>query len=119
MTPASSAAKPDDDQERSLRQLGVSQADIERNRRPQQASQTFVPWAWHVDAMRLFGGMRTQWNAVTGVKGLFYIGLNYGAVRAVKEELGLLDAGPELFDQLQAIERGATTYLNSHYATST
>lgn len=114
MTPAAADTAPAADPDASLRQLGVSQADIDRQRRTDTpADETFVPWAWHVDAMRLFGGMRTQWHATAAVGGLVYIGLNYAGLAAVEERLGLAGRGQELFDQLQAIERGAIAYLNS------
>ena len=116
MTPARTTGGQGSDHERSLRQLGVSEVDISRARRQAApADQAFIPWAWHLDAMRLFGVMRTQWNATAAMTGLIYIGLDYTGLKTVKEELGLTGCGPELFEQLQAIERGALDYLNTRH----
>lgn len=121
MTPA--AKRPDAEQghDNGLRGLGISQDEIDRKRRRNgpQANSDFKPWPWHLDAMRLFGGMRTQWNAVPCVGGLIYLGLNYAGLATVQDRLGLAHAGPELFDQLQAIERGAITYLNQRVTNPT
>lgn len=113
MTPAPAGdARRDDDAERSLRQLGVAQADIDSSRRAEAPADDFKPWPWHRDAMKLFGGMRTQWRLVAGLGGVIYIGLDYSGLAAVEERLGLAGRGQELFDQLQGIERGALDYLN-------
>lgn len=115
MTPARRDAGDEASQEQCLRQLGVPQEAINKHRRRNAPDTPFTPWAWHVDAMKLFGGMRTQWRAVAAVGGLVYLGLDYASLAAVKAELGFSERGKELFDQLQAIERGALTYLNSRH----
>ncbi|GEM_PF-2280097 len=101
-------------QEATLRQFGVSQAAIDENRRApgEDEAELASLWAWHLPALQLFDAMRTQWRTAAGMSGLVFLGLDYGALTLVKQELGLPASDPELFKQLQAMERGALRYLN-------
>lgn len=76
----------------------------------------FAVWAWHLDAMRLFGAMRSQWQVVQrtlpgGATGWQYLGLNYVALPVVEQRLGLTPSR-ELFDALQVLERAGRGILN-------
>lgn len=101
-------------QEATLRQFGVSQAAIDETRRAPGDDEAELPslWAWHLPALQLFDAMRTQWRTAAGIGGLVFLGLDYGALGVVKQELGLPPADAELFKQLQAMERAALRYLN-------
>lgn len=102
-------------QEATLRQFGVSQAAIDENRRApgdDEEADLVSLWAWHLPALQLFDAMRTQWRTAAGMGGLVFLGLDYGALSLVKQELELPASDPELFKQLQAMERAALRYLN-------
>lgn len=101
----------------SLRQLGVTDSDLAATKHRAEAgdsdeSAPFRAWPWHLPAMRAFGAMRTQWHTVAAMTGLIYLGLNYSSWPVVKSELGLEGEGAGLFEQLQAMERGALPYRN-------
>lgn len=103
------------EQDRSLRQFGVAPEDLDQGRPAAAATATdqgFVAWAWHLDAMRLFGALRTQWRAVAAGVGVMYLGLDYSGLQVVKGELGFASPDRELFEQLQAMERGGLAYKN-------
>lgn len=114
MTPASPGAESSGQHDAALRQLGVSAEALAKAPAKRPETSDFKPWPWHMDAMRLFGGMRTQWIAEAGLTGLVYLGLNYPSLDTVQRHLGIPDS-PDLFDQLQAIERGALAYLNARH----
>lgn len=101
-------------QERSLAQLGVSPEALAKadNAAPQADQPPFAAWAWHLDAMRVFGAMRTQWRLVPAMTGFVYVGLEYASLPVVKRELGFKGADRQLFEQLQGLERGGMAYLN-------
>ena len=103
------------EQEAALRQLGVSQAALDEQRRERDESDPsgdLVVWAWHLDAMQLFDAMRTQWRCVSGIAGLVWTGLDYAALPAVKADLGFAAADRALFQQLRTMETAALKYLN-------
>lgn len=114
LTPSQSAS-PDAAaaQEAALRAFGVSQAEIEGQRRQpnEDVPELVEVWAWHLPAMELFDAMRTQWHAVAGLGGLVFLGLDYAALPVVQQQLGQ-QPDRELFQQLQTMERGALSYLN-------
>lgn len=60
-------------------------------------------WAWHVDAVRVFRAMRTQWRTSFEYGRRRYLGLDYAALREVRAGLGLRMT-EELLTQLQTLE---------------
>lgn len=77
-------------------------------------SDTLHLWAWHMDALRLFEALRTQWRRqVIGPVGLFYEGLRYECLPAVYAALGLDMNDANLFNQLRTLERAGVRCLNA------
>jgi len=82
----------------------------------QAAEQACVQvWPQHWHAVNVFAGMSTQWRVVAGMAGLLYLGLDYAALPAVREEHeGIEHAQPMrvLMPQLRYMERTALDVLN-------
>lgn len=68
-------------------------------------------WAWHVDAVELFKGLRTQWQVVATVAGLWHEGLRYEALPVVEQRLGI-QATADTFRALQVMEIEGRRILN-------
>lgn len=119
VTPSSAAAAQPDDRAahlQELRALGVSQAQIDAAAREEAAApgddDELALWAWHIDALRLFAAMQTQWQVVAAGVGLLYMGLRYEALDAVCSRLGLARDDELLFRQLRTMERAGARHLN-------
>lgn len=118
ITPPAEDAAPDEDEE-SLRALGVPAEQIAAARQAAAAGEdddeAFEVWAWHRDAMRLFGAVRTQWRVASAFAGVVYVGLDYGVLGDTMRRLGLGERlyDEELFEQLRVMESAAKKHLNA------
>ena len=120
LRPADAAAEVEGDDElrRGFMRLGVTaeQLDAHPPTATAGADDELLLWAWHLDAVRLFGAMRSQWLVAPralpgGAAGFVYLGLNYVALPVVEQRLGLTPSR-ELFDGLQVLERAGRAVLN-------
>lgn len=77
-----------------------------------EAGSTVEIWADNWDIVRAFGSVLTQWRtAPAGLSGIYYVGLDYAAVR-----VGLRLAGfkltPALWEGVRVMEAEAKASLN-------
>ena len=67
-------------------------------------------WPWHLPALDAFRVVATQWRVSGTLERLYRTGLDYIACKAAWELAGT-DLTPELFEDIQAIERGALAQM--------
>lgn len=124
LTPSrAAAAAPEHDAEldQQFAALGVRQQQIEDAKAGRQAlgedgdtTEHLQLWDWHMDALRLFEALRTQWRkTVLGPVGVIYEGLHYECIPAVCTALGLRADDSQLFNQLRTMERAGARCLNA------
>ena len=79
--------------------------------REQDQPQAFRLWGGHRAAVDAFIPVMGQWRVAGTMAGLFYVALDYGAVRGVWADLGIT-AGAELWRQVRVLEDEARRVLN-------
>lgn len=116
------AEQEDDEIEATVREalaFGVAGDDLDRVReqkRDEVESRHVQPFPVHRDnwrSLRLFLAVQTQWVAVAGMAGAFYLGIDYQCVRAT---LGMLNVPrarhPRLLHDLHVMELAALPVMN-------
>jgi hypothetical protein len=118
---AAAATEPDDDLADQFAGLGVRQQQIDAVLAGHDGGVddaedgcSLQLWAWHLDALRLFEALRTQWRKTWVDKlGCFIVdGLRYECLPVVCRPLGLNADDPQLFNQLRTMERAGARCLN-------
>jgi hypothetical protein len=97
-----------------LRLLGAPDDVIEAARAPVlPVIVDFMVWEENWRTVSLFLGLATQWRVHIGMAGAHYQGLDYVAVEAALRLEGVPRRDrPDLFHDLQAMERAALPLLN-------
>lgn len=122
LTPSrAAAAAPERDNELAkqfdglgVRQQQIAEAHAGRGDDEEDTGGHCLLWTWHMDALRLFEAMSTQWRKiVVGPMGILYEGLRYEALPAVYAALSLRADDPVLFSQLRIMERAGARCLNA------
>lgn len=112
----------DDTPIRAAQQLGAPPLVLDALRKRLQAQReaaVFGVWPEHWHAVEVFRAMRTQWQAVVGMEGLHYLGLNYTpletVLKAVRPRIPRDLRRPlhELLPLLQVIEVVVTAARNA------
>ncbi|CAN5439389.1 hypothetical protein BH10PSE18_BH10PSE18_19080 [soil metagenome] len=74
----------------------------------------FELWPEHVDAFEVFYACRRQWRIAVGAGGVWYQGLDMGAVDVAMRRLDVArEDQREVFLQLQIMEEEAAKVLNN------
>lgn len=68
-------------------------------------------WPAHIEAVRAFLAVADQWRVITGESGGYWMGLDYGAVRAGLDLAGIV-LTPAQWADVQMIEAGAKAARN-------
>lgn len=92
--------------------MGMPEEMIEEVRRQlAPPSDSGAVWRRNAPAVAAFLSITTQWRVSAGMKGLFYLGLDYDGARAGLELAGM-EVTPALWADVRLMERAARDALN-------
>lgn len=92
--------------------MGMPEEVVEEIRRQlSQSTETVGIWRQNEVSVAAFLSITSQWRVAAGMKGLFYLGLDYASALAGIEAAGM-EVTPELWTDVRLMERTARDALN-------
>lgn len=111
------ALELDHEAEAQLRSIGVSEQQIQQQRRQRALARGPEPegpalWAWHQVPWAVFVAMRRQWRTAATMAGVLWIGLDLAVLPVVEQRLGLPPLTAEELRALDVLAAEAAAVMN-------